>query len=219
MCKYSSTEWTRGEEAPSYSKCRTLDSVPSQSTSSILGRKRSDSSAPDTTKVLGEKTPYEVLYKKVPSYENIKTFGCLCFVHHTRRDRDKFGMRSKRCILVGYSFGKKRWKLYDMEKDEFVISRDVVFEETIFPWTEKREAETSVLPRLDLGVYDETQAEMMIDRGRSDIAPGVERVEETEIEGVQEMTRNLHGTRHARTLHGSRSARFLHRRDLQKNRH
>lgn len=87
------------------------------------------------TKVLGGKTPYEVLYKKVPSYDNIKMFGCLCFVHHVRRDKDKFGMRSKRCILVGYSFGKKGWKLYDMEKDEFVISRDVVFEYTIFPWT------------------------------------------------------------------------------------
>jgi len=33
---------------------------------------------------------------------------------------------------VGYPFGKKAWKLYDLEMSEFFESRDVVFYEHIF---------------------------------------------------------------------------------------
>lgn len=142
------------------------------------------------TKVLGGKTPYEVLYKKVPSYDDIKTFGCLCFVHHARRDKDKFGVRSKRCVFVGYPFGKKGWKLYDMETEEFLVSRDVVFDESIFPYEEKKAVESRALPQLDLGVYDESQPEIVIDKGTGGVATGIdiEQIVETEEEGVLEVT-------------------------------
>lgn len=32
-----------------------------------------------------------------------------------------------RCIFVGYPFRKKGWKLYDLEENESLVSRDVVF--------------------------------------------------------------------------------------------
>lgn len=59
------------------------------------------------TDVLKGKTPYELLYGSSPSYENIKTFGCLCFAHRSSRDKDKFGERSKKCVFVGYPFEKR----------------------------------------------------------------------------------------------------------------
>ncbi|XP_010278082.1 PREDICTED: uncharacterized protein LOC104612388 [Nelumbo nucifera] len=49
-------------------------------------------------------------------------------------DKDKFGSRSQRCIFVGYPFGKKGWRLYDLDTNEFFVSRDVVFSEHIFPY-------------------------------------------------------------------------------------
>ena len=58
-------------------------------------------------KVLQGKTLYECLYGKRSSYENIKTFGCLCFAHKSRRDKDKFGTRSMRCILWDTLLGRK----------------------------------------------------------------------------------------------------------------
>ena len=35
---------------------------------------------------------------------------------------------------MGYPFGKRGWKLYDLDKHEFFTSRDVVFDEAVFPY-------------------------------------------------------------------------------------
>ena len=35
---------------------------------------------------------------------------------------------------MGYPYGKKRWRLYDLETQQFFISRDVVFYENQFPF-------------------------------------------------------------------------------------
>lgn len=98
--------------------------------------------------VLKGKTSYALLYGKAPSFEELKTFGCLCFAHKALRDKDKFGARSKRCIFVSYSFGKKWWKLYDLETNDFFVSRDVVFDESSYPCVSNtvEEPVTSSLP-------------------------------------------------------------------------
>lgn len=59
-------------------------------------------------------------------------FGLECYVYRILRDKDKFIVRSRVCVFVGFSFGKKGWKVYDIEKDEFFVFRDVVFREDIF---------------------------------------------------------------------------------------
>ncbi|KAG7554673.1 Reverse transcriptase RNA-dependent DNA polymerase [Arabidopsis suecica] len=83
--------------------------------------------------VLKNKTPYEVLFGKRPSYDMIKTFGCLCYAHYRSRDKDKFGPRSRKCVFVGYPYGKKGWRLFDLDTGKFFVSRDVRFQEDVFP--------------------------------------------------------------------------------------
>jgi len=39
---------------------------------------------------------------------------------------------------MGYPFGKKGWKVYDLETREIFISRDVVFDESIFPFAKNQ---------------------------------------------------------------------------------
>ncbi|KAK2996505.1 hypothetical protein RJ639_024953 [Escallonia herrerae] len=65
---------------------------------------------------------------------SIRVLGSLCFAHIQGKVRDKFASRSRRCIFVGYPYGKKGWRLYDLETREFFVSRDVDFYETDFPY-------------------------------------------------------------------------------------
>lgn len=87
-----------------------------------------------TSKLLLGKTPYEIMFGKQLNYDYFRRFGYLCYAHHSRRDNDKFGERSRKCIFVGYHFGQKGWRVYDMETNEFLVSHDVVFSEMIFPY-------------------------------------------------------------------------------------
>lgn len=84
--------------------------------------------------VLHGKTPFGMLYDVPPNFSALKVFGSLCFAHKILRDKHKFGERSRQCVFMGYSFGQKGWRVYDIQNDEFFVSKDVVFEESEFPF-------------------------------------------------------------------------------------
>jgi hypothetical protein len=84
------------------------------------------------TRILENKTPYELLFGRTPSYKPIRVFGCLCFISHRSTVSNKFESRSRKCVFVGYPFGKKGWRVYDVNTGDFIVSRDVVFSENIF---------------------------------------------------------------------------------------
>ena len=86
------------------------------------------------TKILQGKTPYECLFGIRPSYDNFRIFGCLYYAQVRQKPKEKFAARSRRCMFIGYPFGKKGWKLYDLESKEIFVSRDVIFYEDIFPF-------------------------------------------------------------------------------------
>jgi len=68
-----------------------------------------------------------MIHNNVPIYDYVKVFGCLCFEKNISKGQDKFASRSRKCIFVGYPFGKKGWKLYVLESHEFFESKDVIF--------------------------------------------------------------------------------------------
>ncbi|XP_075082323.1 uncharacterized protein LOC142166811 [Nicotiana tabacum] len=85
------------------------------------------------SKLLNNKTPFELLFGQPPSYNHIKTFGCLCFTTVPKYHRDKFQPRADPCVFLGYPLAKKGYKLYNLKTKLTLISRDVVFHE-IFPF-------------------------------------------------------------------------------------
>ena len=86
------------------------------------------------TAVLNGKTPYELLYQKLPPTNHLKLFGCLCYVHNQKHGSDKFASRTNKSVFLGYPFGKKGWRSYKLETGVVSVSRDVIFCETEFPF-------------------------------------------------------------------------------------
>lgn len=86
------------------------------------------------SKLLNNKTPFELLFGQPPSYNHIKTFGCLCFASVPKYHRDKFQPRADPCVFLGYPLAKKGYKLYNLKTKLTPISRDVVFHEDVFPF-------------------------------------------------------------------------------------
>lgn len=86
------------------------------------------------SRLLENKTPYEILFGKEPSFSELRVFGSLCYAHNQKSKGDKFAPRSRKCVFVGYPHGKKGWKLYDLETGEIFVSRDVKLHENEFPF-------------------------------------------------------------------------------------
>ncbi|XP_021756646.1 uncharacterized protein LOC110721766 [Chenopodium quinoa] len=59
------------------------------------------------SRLLNNKTPYEILFGKEPNFEEMHVFGSLCFAHNQKAESDKLSPRSRKCVFVGYLHGKK----------------------------------------------------------------------------------------------------------------
>ncbi|KAL0413257.1 UNVERIFIED_CONTAM: putative transposon Ty5-1 protein [Sesamum radiatum] len=103
------------------------------------------------TKLLDWKTPYEKLTGNPPQYEHLRTFGALCYATDNTPHRSKFQSRVLRCILIGYAMHKKAYKLFDLDNQAVIFSRDVQFYENMFPFSSTQPINSSLaLPTVPL---------------------------------------------------------------------
>jgi len=60
-------------------------------------------------------------------------------------------------LFVGYPLGHKGWRLYDLETHEFFVSRDVVFQEHVYPFVESENKHEDMSSPLQHGgnVFDD----------------------------------------------------------------
>nr|GEW17959.1 ribonuclease H-like domain-containing protein [Tanacetum cinerariifolium] len=85
------------------------------------------------TDVLNGKSPYDLVYNKPHSLKQLRSFGCLAYAT-ILNSHDKFGSKSEKCVLVGYSNSKKGYKLWSLDNKRIMYYRDVKFFENIFPF-------------------------------------------------------------------------------------
>ena len=84
------------------------------------------------TTALKDQTPFERLFGRRPDISQLKVFGCVSYLHVPGNQRRKLDPKAHKAIFVGYPPGVNGYKLYDLEKKKFVVSRDVQFFEDNF---------------------------------------------------------------------------------------
>ena len=82
-------------------------------------------------KGLGWRTPYELLFGRVPEVSYFRVFGCRAWVYNDRGK--KWDPKSKPMIFVGYGTGSKAFRLWDPASRSVVASANVRFDEREFP--------------------------------------------------------------------------------------
>lgn len=76
----------------------------------------------------------------------MKFFGCLCYITNTLPHKGKFDSRAFPCVFLGYLFGQKGYKVFNLESHDVVISRDVIFQEDVFPFKKDSFNESGEIP-------------------------------------------------------------------------
>lgn len=92
-----------------------------------------------------QKTPAELWHGKKPNLTNIKTFGCLAYIHIPKQFRNKFDSKTKKCQMIGYS--PTGYRLWDPIKKKIISGYDIVFDENYFIF--EREAPDMYIPNIE----------------------------------------------------------------------
>jgi len=91
------------------------------------------------SKVIDFDTPSERLFKEKPDYKSLRVFGYACWPNLRPYNTKKLAFRSIRCVFLGYSGRHKGFKCLEPSSGRVYISRDVVFDEAVFPFSELHE--------------------------------------------------------------------------------
>ncbi|KAL0463240.1 UNVERIFIED_CONTAM: hypothetical protein Slati_0211600 [Sesamum latifolium] len=81
-----------------------------------------------------------------PLYSHLKVFGCLCYANNTDPRKTKLSLRASKCVFIGYAPGQKGYKIFDLSSQSCFISRDVLFYESIIPFSSTDLATPSCCP-------------------------------------------------------------------------
>ena len=94
------------------------------------------------SRTIDMKTPLERLLNETPDYTFFKVFGCACWPHLRPYNSHKLEFRSTKCVFLGYSSLHKGYKCLHVPSNRVYISRDVIFDENVFPFVDMSNSHT-----------------------------------------------------------------------------
>jgi transposase InsO family protein/uncharacterized membrane protein YgcG len=94
-------------------------------------------------------TPHQALFGTPPRYDHLRVFRCACYPNIAATAPHKLAPRSTLCVFLGYSPDHKGYRCFDLSSRRVLISRHVVFDESVFPYSSTTTPPSSD-PDLDL---------------------------------------------------------------------
>ncbi|KAK9078295.1 hypothetical protein SSX86_002352 [Deinandra increscens subsp. villosa] len=85
------------------------------------------------SRILNNRSPFELLYNYKPEYASFKPFGCRVYPLLRPYSEHKLSPRSLPCIFLGYSAKHKGYKCLDPMASKIFITRHARFDEHSFP--------------------------------------------------------------------------------------
>ena len=77
--------------------------------------------------MLNHVSHFSKLFSHSPLYFDLRTFGCVCFVHLPTHERHKLTVQSVKCAFLGYAIPHKVYVCYDPHARHIQVSRNVIF--------------------------------------------------------------------------------------------
>ncbi|KAF8692258.1 hypothetical protein HU200_039863 [Digitaria exilis] len=96
-------------------------------------------------------TPHHALFGTPPRYDHLRVFGCACYPNTSSTAPHKLAPRSTLCVFLGYSPDHKGYRCFDLSSRRVIISRHVVFDESVFPYSTSQPS--SADPELEALVF------------------------------------------------------------------
>jgi len=79
------------------------------------------------SQILDLESPYFRLHHCHPTYTNLHTFRCVCFMHLHPPHRNNLSAQSICCAFLGYNVNKKGYLCFDPHTNRVHIFRNVIF--------------------------------------------------------------------------------------------
>jgi hypothetical protein len=79
--------------------------------------------------------PHQALFGTPPRYDHLCVFGCACYPNTAATAPHKLTPRSTLRVFLGYSPDHKGYRCFDLSSRRVLISRHVVFDEFMFPYS------------------------------------------------------------------------------------
>jgi hypothetical protein len=79
--------------------------------------------------------PHQILHNTLPDYVSLRVFGCLCYPNLTATSPHKLAPQFAPCVFLGYPSSHKGYRCLDMATRRIIISRHVIFYESVFPFS------------------------------------------------------------------------------------
>ena len=89
------------------------------------------------SRILDFQSPIKLLEKNYPEVRlktslPVKIFGCVAYVLNLFHKQDKWSPKALKCVFLGYSSIHKGYKLYHPVTRKYLVSKNVIFDETTF---------------------------------------------------------------------------------------